>query len=359
MPWALRKGFFMNLQQHFKEHEGKLRFEALLKALLLGIVVGTVVGFITAALSWLFAFDAGLWLSLGLLVVIGALSTWIFYEKTFKPNVLDNARRLDRLGLDERLVTMVEYQNDDSYMAAVQRRDAQTQLRKIKSQDVRIKVPLKSIIWASVCFVLCCGMLTVSSLSWLGLLPTGPEFIESLKPEEPDVYISVMYEADEGGSIKGESDQLVLKGTDTTPVLAVAEDGYVFVEWSDGETDPYRYDTEILEELEVTAFFELSEEGDGGDEGEGEGDGDEEAPGEGEQTGEDGEPSDDPQDSTSDDSQESDHKYNQANQIINGDTYYREVLEEYKESLKKYLEEHRGELSEEEIAIIESYIGIV
>jgi hypothetical protein len=349
----------MNLQQHFKEHEGKLRFEALLKALLLGIVVGTVVGFVTATLTWFLAFDAGLWLSIGLAVIIGALSTWIFYEKTFKPNVLDNARRLDRLGLDERLVTMVEYQNDDSYMAAVQRRDAQMQLGKIKSHDVRIKVPLKLIIGASISFVLCCAMMTVSALSWLGILPNGPEFIESLKPEEPDVYISVIYDVEEGGSIKGESDQLVLKGTDATPVLAVAEDGYVFVGWSDGQTDPYRHDTKVLEELEIFATFELSGEDEGGDEGEGEGDGDQEAPGEGEESGEDGEPSDDPQDSDSDESQESEAKRNPANQIIDGETYYREILEEFKENLKKYLEEHRGELSDEEIAIIESYIGIV
>jgi hypothetical protein len=349
----------MNLQQHFKEHEGKLRLEALLKALLLGIVIGSVVGLITAAVTWFIGFEIGWLISIGLTVFVTALTTLIFYLTIFKPTLIDNARRLDRLGLDERLVTMVEYQNDDSSMAAIQREDAKAQLSKIKAQDIQIKTPLKYIISASICFVLCAAMCTVGALSAAGIIPSAGEIIEALTPDEPDIYISVVYDVDEGGYIEGEADQLVLKGGDTEPVLAVADDGYVFVEWSDGLTDPYRYDKNVVEELEIFATFELSgEEGDGDGEGdEGDQEGDEEAPSE--EQGQ-GEPSDEESDSESDDSQESeDDKYNEANQVIDGETYYREIIEEYKDSLIQYLEEHRGELSAEEIAIIESYIGIV
>ena len=105
------------------------------------------------------------------------------------------------------------------------------------------------------------------------------------------------------------------------------------MEGSDGLTDPYRYDKNVVEELEIFATFELSgEEGDGDGEGdEGDQEGDEEAPSE--EQGE-GEPSDEESESESDDSQESeDDKYNDANQVIDGETYYREIIEEYKDSV--------------------------
>ena len=52
-------------------------------------------------------------------------------------------------------------------------------------------------------------------------------------------------------------------------------------------------------------------------------------------------------------------KYSMENQIINGDVYYRDYLEEYRDNIRQYLEEHGGSLTEEQRKIIESYIGIV
>jgi hypothetical protein len=194
----------------------------------------------------------------------------------------------------------------------------------------------------------------------LDLLPTGSEFIESLTPEEPDIFLSVVYDVEEGGYIEGETDQLILKGTDTTPVLAVADDGYIFLEWSDGLTDPYRFDKSIVEELEIIAVFEPAEDEEGEGDGDEDGDPSEEEGDESQESG-DGEPSDEEADS--DETQEpeasEEAKYAEQNQVINGNTFYGEVKDEYVERLREYLEEHRGELSEEEIAIIESYIGIV
>jgi hypothetical protein len=40
---------------------------------------------------------------------------------------------MDRLGLEERLVTMLEYQNDTSCMAELQRRDAKESLEKLET----------------------------------------------------------------------------------------------------------------------------------------------------------------------------------------------------------------------------------
>ena len=52
-------------------------------------------------------------------------------------------------------------------------------------------------------------------------------------------------------------------------------------------------------------------------------------------------------------------KYEEANQVIDGETYYKEVLETYRELLEERLKTEGDQMSEEERAIIEAYLGIV
>lgn len=65
----------------------------------------------------------------------------------------------------------------------------------------------------------------------------------------------VRYTAGEGGRIEGKSEQEVAYREDGEPVTAVAEFGYMFVKWSDGNESAERQDTRITEPLEVAAEF--------------------------------------------------------------------------------------------------------
>lgn len=65
----------------------------------------------------------------------------------------------------------------------------------------------------------------------------------------------VRYTAGEGGRIEGKSEQEVAYREDGEPVTAVAEFGYMFVKWSDGNESAERQDTRIKEPLEVAAEF--------------------------------------------------------------------------------------------------------
>ncbi len=68
-----------------------------------------------------------------------------------------------------------------------------------------------------------------------------------------------------GGHIEGEVTQYVYDGskiyenTVTKPVKAVADDGYVFVGWSDGITEAERYESGVEKDFGTTAFFEPEE----------------------------------------------------------------------------------------------------
>ena len=67
------------------------------------------------------------------------------------------------------------------------------------------------------------------------------------------------YVAEEGGYIEGEEIQTVVQGEDGELVTAQPEEGYSFVEWSDGVTDQSRQETEVIEDQTYTAEFELEE----------------------------------------------------------------------------------------------------
>jgi len=68
---------------------------------------------------------------------------------------------------------------------------------------------------------------------------------------------SLSYAAGPGGSLSGDTDQAVLPGEDGTPVTAVADSGYFFVDWSDGVTDNPRTDTNVASGIGVTANFQM------------------------------------------------------------------------------------------------------
>ena len=70
---------------------------------------------------------------------------------------------------------------------------------------------------------------------------------------------TLSYEAGEGGSISGPAEQTVDHGDDATAVTAEPDEGYSFVQWSDGLETAERTDTSIDGDLSVTAEFELNQ----------------------------------------------------------------------------------------------------
>ena len=348
----------MNPNTQFEKYHPKFRKEAWLRSVLAAVSIGFGAAFMAALVTWFLSVN-GLWISLAVLVVVTAALSPVFYSKKYRPTVMEDARRLDAIGLKERMVTMVEFAENDSCMVQVQRRDAQQVLSNVEVSQIRMKISRTMIVVAVIAALLCSAMTTVTALSAYGYLKSGEEMLENILPQEPDVYYTVTYIVEEGGYIEGEKAQLVLAGDDAEPVLAVAEDGFAFVEWDDGSGDPARTDAAVTSDLTFIAIFapldeEDPEGGESGDSGEardgepGEGDGEGSQEGDSPQDGE----GDEPGDSTG-------GKYEEWNQIINGETYYREFLEAYKERLIQQLEEHGDELTEEERAIIEAYINLV
>ncbi|MDR1939439.1 MAG: InlB B-repeat-containing protein [Clostridiales bacterium] len=67
---------------------------------------------------------------------------------------------------------------------------------------------------------------------------------------------SLVYYAGEGGSVSGKTVQTIKEGNDAEAVTAVAEVGYIFVKWSDGDTNETRQEKNVTGNLAVRAKFE-------------------------------------------------------------------------------------------------------
>ncbi len=367
-----------------KKHYARLCLEAGVRSALFGIAIGFAVTFVLSTLEWLFAFGAS-WLSILVFVGISAICGLIFYFFKYRPNMTDVARRLDRLGLDERMITMLEYEGDDSYIASLQRENARLHIGKLDGKKLRLRISATLIVFAVITAIFGSSMTTVLALSENGVLPSGSTIISG--GDELTDHIPVSYIVDEGGYITGgEADQLVAPGEDADPVVAVPEDGWVFIGWDDESTDPARHDKNITEPREYIAIFEPIEEEEDGDESEGgegsegeEGDQSSDQPsddGSSESEGEqqeqnqetqDGQPGDSENDSESENSSDSESdsgnngqgaggKWEETNMFYDGQTYYKDAMEYYYEQAQKYFEEN-GDLPPEFIEFFELYFG--
>ncbi len=67
---------------------------------------------------------------------------------------------------------------------------------------------------------------------------------------------TLKYVASTGGRIEGDDTQYIFSGGDASTVIAIADEGYEFVRWSDGNPNAMRTDTSISSDLELTATFQ-------------------------------------------------------------------------------------------------------
>lgn len=370
----------------FSKHHTRLVKEGVIKSALYGLAIGFSIAFLLALAAWFFDF-AGIWLPICAGLGAAALSAVPFYFLAFRPKPEDIARRVDRLGLEERLITMMELQSDDSYIAKLQRENAREHLRDVENRKLKIRLPRLVTALTLVAFFFSASMTTVLGLSANDIIPPGSDLVN---PDDPMAnYIAVSYVVEEGGEILGEADQLIAPGEDGTPVVAIAEDGWMFVGWDDGNENPERQEFGVTEELVFTAMFEeLGEgiEGSGGDgsdspsDGDSEGDQASDAPNENASSGE-GQPGDaggdssgegsegqgNPNDSTGGESQDDEEgeggqgssgKWQGSNQFIDGNSYYRDYLDMYYQMAQDIFSSD-GSIPPEFIEFFESYFNSI
>ena len=339
------------MQQLFRQYYNRIAREGWLKALVWGLAVGCAVFAVVAFVCWAVSFAAGVWIPFGAGIAVAAAVTVALYFLKYRPTTKAIARRLDSLGLEERMITMAELQKDETYIAMRQREDAREKLRTVAPKQISYNVSALSISLAGSFGALAVAMGIVFGLTAMGLLPGGSEV---LTPEDPTQFVLVVYSDSDGGSVSGETDQMVAVGSDTEPVLAVADDGYVFVQWSDGVTEPSRSDTNVQEPLFVFAEFVEMEEGDGDDSDSAEpGDDASDMPADESESTSPSDPTDGEDGGNGSAGGSANHDYVDEG---NGQVYYQELMDKYYELAMEQLASG-GEISDGLRAFLEAYFG--
>ena len=267
----------------FKKYNSRIAKEGVLKALLCGLSIGFSALILCGGLSWFFGFKEGLWVSLALLVVCTAAATPLFYYFKFRPTAKAIAKRVDELGLEERVLTMSELENDTSYIAMKQREDTVKALGTVNHMLIKIAVSVSLVVAIAVTGFVGFGMMTVDSLHYAGVIPSGMQLLSkeavlrsytlsSQVASGCEGYIAYYPEDGRWDSltmIAAEDTIKVEEGEDAPAVIALAKEGWIFVGWSDGIATPYRHDVSVGSNIKVNAIFEaLKDEMPDDDEGE-------------------------------------------------------------------------------------------
>lgn len=248
-----------------KDYVTRLKKEAALKSLLCALAIGCGALLLTSLICWFTEFG-GYWIyPVAFIVPFGAAMP-LFYFFVFYPTKKYVARRLDKLGLDERILTMVEFENQDSYIMQRQREDAVATLSKFNSGLVKFALSAALIAVPAIAVPTATAMTTVDALAKAEVIDSGKDLIEEANRDKtafelvyriPDEMkgLGLLYSA----SNPGGTDEITItvgKGKDGEIVLPIAANGYVFVRWSDGVGDVLRKDSEVQGKIIVNAIFD-------------------------------------------------------------------------------------------------------
>jgi uncharacterized delta-60 repeat protein len=85
----------------------------------------------------------------------------------------------------------------------------------------------------------------------------GGDSGSSSAPMGPTPSYDLAYVADAGGHIEGETEQRIKRGQDASTVVAVPDEGRVFLQWSDGNSSATRQDLDVSADNTLTATFTL------------------------------------------------------------------------------------------------------
>lgn len=280
----------MDSKKVFEKYRARLVRIGILKSLIFALIIAFFLVGITAFITWFtersVSFILGLSIGLGIFTV--AVSVPVFYFTLFYPTTKKIARLLDRFGLEERLITMYELENDSSYLAMLQREDAKKKLSEVSEKRFKLQVSLSVMVLLAFAFVFAASFTTVSALAAANIIVRGSDIGKKDETEiEPigDYYVVNYLILSGKGRIEGEITQIVGKGENTMQVTAIPDDGYVFYMWTDatgGENlgvSVSRIEFNVQKDMNFYAvFIELSAEegkpGEGEGEGKGEGEGD-------------------------------------------------------------------------------------
>ena len=125
------------MSDEFKRFSRRIQLEYLIKAIIVSLSLGLISAGLPLLILKLLKIEIAAWIYVIIGLGVFILAMIGFY--LFKPNESKIARRIDReLKLNEKVMTMVEYQNEDGFMLDIQRDDANNRLKDLPTKSLRL-----------------------------------------------------------------------------------------------------------------------------------------------------------------------------------------------------------------------------
>ena len=137
----------MGMNDLVRPYKKRLIIESLIRASAVGLFFGLC---LTLTLAVVFRFipvnhygmqSSYVLIAIGAGVLCALVLGTIIYLRRYNHGIMTIAKRIDELGREERVSTMVEYQADPSYVAKLQREDATARVSQLSTKALKIRVP--------------------------------------------------------------------------------------------------------------------------------------------------------------------------------------------------------------------------
>ena len=127
-------------EELLKNYRKKLMGEAFLKSFMVGLVSGFVLSIPVSVIAFITVYNT-LWIALLIFGLATIGFTFLSYFKYYRTNIKQMALRIDGVGLEERVVTMIECAGREDALAKRQREDAKQALTYVDPKQVKIPFP--------------------------------------------------------------------------------------------------------------------------------------------------------------------------------------------------------------------------
>lgn len=370
------------------EFKKKAKKQNIIKAGLCSVAISLLFNIPFLIAFWIMDYKYKFIICAGIFIVGISVLFPVLYFKKFKYTEIQLAKKIDDLGLEERVLTMIELKDNNSFIAKKQKEDTLNVLKTVEANDLKGKYSKQSFL--SIFSTTLASLVIALSLMFPNIRETiiahgEPKYtievsaeglgfvidyskyenqslinavskkqerdqIDKINNKEivelkqfPTVFsnrVSVNYRCFENidatmvlDGANFEDISYRIKSDETHILMALPYKGYVFIGWSDGFVSPFReidnYSTNL-----IALFDEVSSVGENmSDKQEEPGDKDGSADSESDGIGPEG---DGTGKTNNDDSWGDGAKGSPANQVINGETYYGDIFNQsYQEAVER------------------------
>ena len=370
------------------EFKKKAKKQNIIKAGLCSIAISLLFNIPFLIAFWILGYKYKFIVCAGIFVVVISVLFPVLYSKKFKYTEIQLAKRIDDLGLEERVLTMIELKDNNSFIAKKQKEDTLNVLKTVEANDLKGKYKKQSflsIFSTALASLVIALSLMFPNIKEIIIAHGEPKYIIEVSAEGLGFVID--YSKYENQSLinavskKQEQDQIdkinnkeivelkqfptafsnrisvnyrcfedidatmvldganfedisyKIKSDETHILMALPYKGYVFIGWSDGCVSPFREIDNYFTDL-IALFDEVSSVGENMPDKQKEpGDKDGSVNSESDGSGEEGNGTGK---TNNDDSWGDGAKGSPANQVINGETYYGDIFNQsYQEAVER------------------------